>query len=258
MLKIDHKTQINAGYAIGIALLIAVVAVAVLQFKGFADTLKRLTNEVAGEVNLANEIRSEILLMRISVEKFIMREKDEDLHDAEIHIRGVTELMEVALRSTQDPHRRKLLKKIESLALQYIEKFNNVVIRIKAREDNKRNLLSVTKRITGKLYSRSQSAKDNQHLFTLSMELLKQHGDAEQAMNHFFLETARDSATTVIRMLDAMIERDTSSEAQGNIAIDVEKLRDAFEGQAALMLKMDEEDQKDHPAPCARDRRPVG
>ena len=244
MLKIDHKTQINAGYVIGIALLIAVVAVAVLQFKGFADTLKRLTNEVAGEVNLANEIRSEILSMRISVEKFIMREKDDDLHDADAHIHGVKELMEVALRSTGDPHRRELLKKIESRALQYIEKFNNVVIRIKAREDNKRDLLAVTKRITDKLYSRSQSAKDNPQLFTLSMALLKQHVDVEQAMNRFFLEPAHDTADRVIRMLEAMIEMENRGAIQGDIAVDIDKLRDAFEGQAALMLKMDEEIRK--------------
>jgi signal transduction histidine kinase/DNA-binding response OmpR family regulator len=73
------------------------------------------------------------------------------------------------------------------------------------------------------------------------MDLIRQHAAAEQGMNRFLLEPSHELAEGVLDALNAMISREQQAGGANGIAAHLETLRESFEGQAALILKMSDE-----------------
>ncbi|MDY7033246.1 MAG: methyl-accepting chemotaxis protein [Thermodesulfobacteriota bacterium] len=241
--KMNLRNKILGGYAVIILLMVVVGGISIFQFLTLGKQVKYLTGEVASGVKLASEIGSEILSMRTSVEKFIARNKDEDKQEAEKHIKQVNALFEKATKEVTGDKRTGVLKKIEATARDYIDKFSKVVIRIKARDDNKKALFSEAREIEAMLHDLIKSSRDDDTGFTVAQESLKNFMFANADINGFLVDydtTYSDRATGVLNgVLEEMAKLSTKPFEDTMYAI--EDYTDAFEGLVAVSLKMNEE-----------------
>ncbi len=77
MLKTSLKAKILSGYLTISILIVLVGFLFIFQFSSLGQRVSYLTKDLAAEVKAAGRIKTEILSMRTSVEKFIYKEKDD-------------------------------------------------------------------------------------------------------------------------------------------------------------------------------------
>ncbi|MCP4714894.1 MAG: hypothetical protein GY868_07245, partial [Deltaproteobacteria bacterium] len=279
MIKTGLKFKIISGNLAITALMVIVGLIAVIQFITLGDLVAHLTGSVATEVKVAGNIRAEILNMRTSVENFISLNRTEDRESAEAHITNVNRLLEQARSQITDKQRSAKLQEIETAAREYIEKFNNVVIRMQARDDNTRALFAAGDKLKSDLHSlvlqngrtvesffqeseqmltqhsaekrplsevsdllnRTNTTKTQSRKLLLSMEALGDFLDAKAGVNHFLLDYDTAASQQVSQAMNAVITRLETDPAFETVMYGAEDYLDAFEGLAAVSLKMNRE-----------------
>ncbi|MBU0680648.1 MAG: hypothetical protein KKD73_04415 [Proteobacteria bacterium] len=243
MVRLNLKQKILGGYVVISLFIIIVGGISILQFTSLGKIVNYLTDVVAGEVRNVNDIRSEILSMRTSVEKFIYKNKDKDKVEAESHIDKVNALLTAAKLENSDDESKDKLALIESMSVEYIDNFAKVSIRIKVLAEQKNSLVLSGEDVSKKLYNLVLKNKDNKALFAVSMDALINFIAAGNDVNSFldsFGTTHRDTAVAALNKILNEFAKVKDS-AFDDVVMDIEDYLDSFEGLAAITLKMNEE-----------------
>jgi methyl-accepting chemotaxis protein len=243
MFYFNLRKKILSGYLSISVFIIIVGAISVFQFSSLGKLVNYLTVEVAGEVRLANDISSEILSMRTSVEKFIYKNKTKDKEDAEINIKKVEDLLRQGKNDITDSNRRKKLDEIESTSNEYIDKFNKVAIRIESLSVQKNKLFLSGEETSKNLYSLILENKDIPIVFNVSMDALINFISATNEVNSFVdnygIEHQRKASEILNKILTDLGQ--AKNKEFKNIIYDIEDYMDNFAGLAAITLKMNDE-----------------
>jgi len=265
------RKKIVSGNLLITLLIVVVGFIAIVQFSTFSRLVAYLTGSVAGKVRSANRIESEILSMRMAVEKFIYQNREEDRLAAEKHISRLNELLGEASQTLSGGKTAEQLVQIENLSREYIDKFNKVVIRIKARSESARTLLGTGAAVETKLYDLVSTARtavvtppDHQQeevqqgeeqpqaapavpsqvddeMFRKSLGAFREFLTAEAEANLFLVNYDKDVAEKVRAALDRAVKQLDNVPALSGGKTAVEDYLDAFDGLAAVALKMNEE-----------------
>jgi len=151
-INLSLKQKIIANSLGPLLLLIAVMTIVITEFGSLSSVLEYLTKSVTLELKAANSIKTEILGMRTSVEKYLYQNNEADLLQAETHIKNVNTLIKQAENDLQQSQGDAELKKIEAAAKKYIDTFNTVTVRITAQNDNKASLFAAGDTLEQDLY----------------------------------------------------------------------------------------------------------
>jgi len=245
MIQLTLRAKILSGYLIITFLILIVVIISFIQFVTLGDRLKYLKDEVARGVIIANDIRSEVLAMRTSVEKFLYLNKNKDLKRAQKHIDEVNQLLDVARQRIKKPDQVSQLRQIEDTCHEFIDKFNKVAIRITAGNNTKNELFKSGKNIETKL---NNIVIKNQETFQLdvldvSLKALKQFIKAELDVNSFLLDKQPEKLNRAVSILNSLLDDMENQQHYENktILYNIEDYLDNFEGLAAVILKMEDE-----------------
>ncbi|MCP4714695.1 MAG: hypothetical protein GY868_06215, partial [Deltaproteobacteria bacterium] len=174
--------------------------------------------------------------------KYLNKETDNDLKTAQRHFDTLQELLWEAHTHIRSPERRQKLREIEDCAKTFISKFNNIVIRIKARNDNIINLYINGHTTEFLLYELVlQHRAGASVLFSECLAFLKAFISSEADIGKFLLSYDTAFAEKIIATLDAVIEEMRAHPQMAREVYEIESFKDAFEGLAAVTLKMKEE-----------------
>ncbi len=91
-IKLSLKQKIIANSLGPLLLLIIVMTIVITGFGSLSSMMEHLTQTVSRKLKAANGIKTEILGMRTSVEKYLYQNNEEDLLQAETHIQNVNAL----------------------------------------------------------------------------------------------------------------------------------------------------------------------
>ena len=249
MLNMNLRKKILCGNLSVTLLVIVVGIISIFQFSSLRDLVRYLTQDVAHEVRIAGDIQSEILSMRNSVEKFIYQNRTEDQLEAQQHITKVNELLEKAKKEVHSDERKQMLNEIEATSLEYIDKFNKVVIRIKARDTNNNSLVSSGKKIEEALYNQilsstealQKTGKGNQDnkkdpkesdrgnkIFIISVSAFKGFMTAKADVDRFLLNYNRLYSERASATLGQVLKEMEGIQQLENIQREIENYMDDF------------------------------
>jgi methyl-accepting chemotaxis protein len=233
-----------AGYLTVILLIIFVGVISIIQSGSLGKQVAYLSNEVAEKVNLAGEIESTILAMKNSVEKFVYRNKDSDNIEAEQNIERVIELFGKAEKQLKNSEELNILKSIKGLTEEYIEKYRNVVIRFKTRNENRKTLFSIGLKIKENMEKLS-TEEQGKGQTSFATDLLKGFMAARIDVEMFFADYSSQYSTRAIDTLDKLLEDiDEQGEEYKDLLFSVEDYLDSFDGLVSVIRKMNEEIEK--------------
>jgi len=282
MKKTGLKPKILSGYMIFTLFIIIVGFLSIFQFVSLGKKTNHLTSEVAGEVITANNISSEILSMRTAVEKYVYQNRASDKKQAEKHMSTMNKLLLDAKKQITSEESTQKLKNIEKTSTEYINKFKNVVVRINAGDALKNELFATGSKLEENLYSlaiaqekkigqlltdqdknfsemlsskmpRKEIAKklaetgiDMKELETsvLLLNALKHFLTARADINRFLINYDTVYSKKAGLALDQVLSelgKDTELES---VTYEVEDYMDAFQGMAAVAIKMNSEIEK--------------
>ncbi len=118
-------------------MLIAIVGIiSIYQTKIVGEKVEFLTKDVANKVSTAGDLETTILSIRASVEQYIYRNRDLYNEQAEENIEKAAEIIVFAEEFIKEDNDLATVKEIKKLLDEYVAKYRNVVIRLKARKDN--------------------------------------------------------------------------------------------------------------------------
>jgi methyl-accepting chemotaxis protein len=274
-MKLSLKQKIIANSLGPLLLLIVVMTIVTSEFGSLSSMLEYLTQTVTRELKVTNSIKTEILSMRTSVEKYLYQNNEADLLQAETHINNVNTLIKQAEQDLQKSGREADLIKIGAAAKKYIDTFNTVTVRITAQNDNKASLFAAGESLEqdlSRLYSES-NREISEHLVTTEA-LLNRKADpasvtaasnlsaptraamlklnaaadslrsfllARELINRFLLDYNQTHASDAEKLLqDAQLTLQPFPELE-EIMFAVEDFESAFIGLAAGSMKMQQE-----------------
>ncbi len=242
LLKMNLIQKILAGYILVVFLIILVGSISGYKSGSLGKMVDHLTKEVAAKVRLAGVIESAVFSMRISVEKYIYRNKDEDNLAAEKYIKETIRLLDEASGQLHSPDEQKTLKQMKTKIDEYAEKYRKVVIRFKTRNKNQRSLASEGKTIQDQLETLSKTT-NNKNISSTSLNALKGFINARIEVQHFFADYDSSYADQATKTLEKVLEELTAATAEEfkDILYSVEDYLDNFEGLVAVINKMDTE-----------------
>ncbi len=282
MKKTGLKPKILGGYIIFTLFIIIVGVLSIYQFISLGKKTNHLTNELAGEVITANNISSEILSMRTAVEKYVYQNRESDKKQAEKHMSSMTKLLLDAKKQITSEESTKKLKNIEKTSTEYINKFKNVVVRINSGDALKNELFATGSKLEENLYSLAiaQGKKIEQLLAdqdksykemlssnmprkeiakklaetgvekkaleksALLLNALKQFLTARADINRFQINYDTAYSKKAGLALDQVLSELGKDAELENVTYEVEDYLDAFQGMAAVAIKMNSEIEK--------------
>ncbi len=246
MLKLNDlslKKKIIVGYLVVIVLVVCVGVLALVQIVALGGRVGYLTQEVASRVKLASSIETATLSMRLATEKAIYRNRKADAEAAE---QAIAHFQEV-LGSAGHDHlgvEAAVLKQIQDLSAEYIEKYHNVVIRIQAQNESRKALTTLGDEVQDQLIALSQSSS-SQRVASLSAQVLKEFIAARLEVQGYFAGGTLLQANQAKQRVQAVIGRlEGGEERFEDLRYALEDYLDAFEGLISVSNKIDEEIQK--------------
>jgi len=245
MIQWTLRAKILSGYLIITCLILIVVIISFVQFVSLGNRVERLKDEVARGVIVANDIRSEVLAMRTSVDKFIYLNRSEDLKRAHAHIEKVNQLLILAKRQITKVDQVVQLRQIDETSQEFISKFNKVAIRIIASNNTKKELFKAGKEIETQLNNIVLQNQEKYHrdVLDISLKVLKQFIKAELEINSFLLDKHPDQLNKAVSVLNNILDEMNKQAIIKNqdLIYDIEDYLDDFEGLASVILRMDDE-----------------
>ncbi len=244
MFRIDPRNiKVLGGYLVIIALMIMIGAIAVTQTVSLGRLVDYLTGPVSREVELADQIKSEVLYTRTAVEKFVYLLKDADKAEADRHIAKLYKLLERADREIRSPERTQILEGIRAVADRYVSEYEKMVIRLRAKEDNRNDLLADAREVEEMIYGIMEANKENSDLYRLAQGVLKRFNFAMTHIHKFLMSGAPEGSATALGVLNETLGtlEERGADNLVELMYAVEDFRDAFEGLAAVTHKMNED-----------------
>lgn len=233
MVELNQTKKIFIGYIALTTIIIAIGILSFLQNRELGEKVDYLTTEVSTKVKLADEIKFTILSMKNSVEKFIYLNKEDDNIEAEKNISKVINIViqaESQLKTTTD---FEILSEIKKLTQDYITKYRNVVIRYNSRNDNKRTLQLLGKKIQSKL---NRIQNPNEDMMKINHEFMGARIEVERYMAEYNFSFATNANVILEQIIESLDGQDLDE-----IVFSIEDFKDDFEGLVLVTNKMDEE-----------------
>ncbi len=227
---------------LSLVFLIALVGIiAIIQHNTLGNKVKHLTEDVAGSVILADEIKSTILSLRSSVEKFIYNNLDQDNRDAEDNIIKLLHILKNAETLIQNQEDLKNLNEIKILLDQYTKKYRDVAMRFAALNDNEIYLSFLGGIIQEKL--ESLSIVNEKKISALSSETLKIFMDTRMGIKIYFSDSQLSDINRIKINLNKILadKRLTKLNQFEEVLINLKAYLDTFEEIVAVKSIMREE-----------------
>ena len=247
MLNFNLKKKILAGYAAIIILLIIVGTISIVQFKSLGNEVDYLAQDVGDKVQVANKIESSILAMRLSIEKYIFKNREQDNIEAEQHIAEVMKFLNKAETDIKEADELKTLKQIKILTKQYIDKYRKSVVRYRVRNKNKKILSDMGSDIYQSIGTLTREVDKDSNLFSLAVSAAESIMSARIGATSYMIDydaVYSDKVTSILESILNKLGAEKSKEIE-NIVYSVEDYLDAFEGFVAVTIKLDAEVYKD-------------
>jgi signal transduction histidine kinase len=237
----DVRVKILSGYVFLILVLAAVITIAVAQFAQLDQRVEFLTETVSNELRIADGIRSEVLALQTSVEKYIFREQEEDLESARRHIWALQVLIRRGRKETRSPQRRQKMNELEAIAGVFVQKFNNIVVRVTSLNENIATLYVSGKAIERSLYELVLENTKKPELFTAALANLTAFIASRADISFFLLHNDASQAARIVQVFKRMSDDMKSFPEMSSLRRNVETFQGDFEGVAAIALKIKEE-----------------
>jgi len=239
MLKMSLMKKMVASYLAVVLLIVLYGAISIRQTTALGREVDYLAQEVATEVRTAAEIEAAMTTMRASVEKFIYLNRDEDNDAVQQNIKSVAGILEKAQEQIKRSDEKQILKEIEGLTDEYVDKYGKVVIRVKARVDSRRSLSSMGEEAQAKL--EQLAAAQDGDLSGLGLKAMKGFMKARVEVASFFATNQSGHATNAVAALGSVVQEVEADEQLEETLYAVEDYMDAFEGLVAVTSKLNEE-----------------
>ena len=242
MIRMRLRNKNLVGYAIVLLLIMIVGGISIVESKALGAKVGYLTLVVSSHVRLSDEIKSSISEMRLSIEKFLFMNREEYNSLAEKDIKTFQATLAGAEKSVKNTKAREIIARINQLSDDYIQKFRNVAIRYKARDNSKAALDALGDKIVddlNRLFEDSDSVDIAPSIGRLNNKMIKAQVFVEKFMGTLEARYA-DKASGHLNEILSEIEKN-GSERLDDIALAVEDYLDNFEGLVAVSNKMDKE-----------------
>lgn len=241
--ELKVRGKILTGYVVEAFFIAAIGAIALVQFTSISEKITFLTGDVANEVKNASTMSRLILSMRTSVEKFIYLKDDREKERALAYSVQVNKQLERASREILDQEQQQRLHAITENSKAYIEKFNNVIIRIESVTANTKRLVASAYAIQDDLLDLAVANKGDEKRFSSLMETLHDFNHVMQMVNTYIEKNDAGIGKKIIELLSGIGKRlsmvkDTAFENQ---MYDIEDFSDNFAGLMATLNKMNTE-----------------
>jgi len=239
VLRISLKIKWFSGYFIVILLILTVGFISYYLSRDIDNQVKYLVNNVAVKVRLADEFESLITSMRASVEKFIYLNKEEDNIVAEKKIKQVSASLKRAKSIRLLKKESNLFKEIRLLTQDYIDKYQNIVIRYKSLNKSQNDLRSLGNDIQKKL---ENQASTNIGLWPL----LHRFMNIKLSFEQYLLKKDKNCFKKAVKDIDHILEqfKGIGDKNAKEIVYLIEDFKDDFEGLTLISQKINMEVQK--------------
>lgn len=197
------RTKILAGYAVALLLMLVVGMIAIVRLNQINTTLGHLTDELATDQVLAEQVVTQIYQMRLSANKFIADEISSDLDRYNQEQAVMDELVTTAKREITQSERAKSVTEIVSGVSSYTDAFQQISNLIENRNNVVSSVLDVEgPRAEQLLEEARQKAYQNQdNLGAL------QAGDAQRALILMRLDIFKYLDKGESRYMELVVER---------------------------------------------------
>ena len=255
--KMGLQKKILSGYLFIIVLFVILGAFSFFQISALGARVLYMTNNVAADVAIADKIATEVLSLRTAAEKFIALNRSKDHEEAMRHIKALAVFLDDAKKQIKEAERVRKLALIDEKSKAYIDKFTKVAIRIQALMENRKSLFDAGVKTEEALYAVVSNvmrapakapddsfAPNTKGYDRSGVTALKQFLSAKADVNRFLLDYDTDYAKSAREKLDKAVLAFGSirgCEAEKRL---VEEYLDAFDGLAAITLKMNDEIEK--------------
>ena len=224
-IKLKLRGKVIGGYLLIILLLIIVGAISLSRFSSLGEETTFLTEDVAIEVEAINEVVTEILSMRTSVEKFIAMKDERFKKMTDEHIKRVKSLMEGIKEKVTNKESLEKLDEVEKMVTDYIDTFQKMAIRTSVILKKHDEIFSMGREVEGALRLYPEAFEHMMAGQVFVTRFLINHNSYMKKEAEIKLEKAIESLG------------DEDEEVQEK----VEEYLDVFVGLAAISMKMDEE-----------------
>jgi PAS domain S-box-containing protein len=245
------RKKILSGYLTITLLIIAIGVIVSYNFSSLGQRVQHLTSDVADDVAMADKIATDVLSLRIAVEKFIALNRNTDLEKAENQIERLNALLAEAKKTVKMPERAEKLGRIQEKVLEYIGKFKKVTIRMQAQKENKQSLYATGQKIEDELSALVATAMDESgksaeaaNRANAGVSGLKSFVSAKADITRFLQDYDAAYSKKAIEKLDAAIRDLSPSKVFENVISKIGEYSDDFNGLASISLKMSAEVEK--------------
>jgi len=229
LLKLTLRIKSLIGYLIVVLLIVLVGGLCIFQTAALETKVTYLANDVSAKVQMTNEFEAAVLSMRISVEKFICLNKEEDNIAAEKDINAAMKILKDAEKKLSAPAEIKILKHIKEITNDYITKYRNVVIRYRARNENMISLDNL-----------GTSIEQETDMPLIIKDMMAVRIETARYMKGY----ERRHFENAVKMLESILTKlkaEPADKAEGDIYFSIEDYKDDLEGIFSVTRKMDEE-----------------
>jgi methyl-accepting chemotaxis protein len=237
------KGKILTGFIVEAFFIIAIGAIAIVQFTSISQNISFLTGEVADEVKNASTMSNLILSMRTSVEKFIYLQHNEEKEKALAYSAQVTQQLERASEEIRGEEQQRRLHAITENSELYLKNFNNVIIRIESVAANTRRLVASAHTIQDDILDLTAANKSNRTEFSILMDTLHDFNHVTRLVNKYLakgdLDDGKKASELLMKIGDQLATVD--NKIFKNQMWDIEDFSDNFSGLMATLRKMNQE-----------------
>ena len=139
--KMNLAIKIGGGFGTVILFLTIVSSVSWLGLKGMADGFTTYRS-LARNSNLAGNLQSSMLALRLSVEEYIQRSNEENIKIYQSHRVDINNILSVAQKDIHNPERAKIIDEYSSDIVAYDKAFDQLVEWVKKRNRIVKEVLS--------------------------------------------------------------------------------------------------------------------
>jgi len=241
--ELKVRGKILTGYVVEAVFIAAIGVIALAQFTSLSAKISFLTGDVANEVKNASTMSRLILSMRTSVEKYIYLKDSREKEKALAYSVQVNEQLERASKEILEQEQQQRLDTITEDSKAYIEKFNNVIIRIESVSANTQRLVSSAYTIQDDLLNLAAAYKGDEQRFALLMAALHDFNHVMQMVNTYLKQNNAKTGKEAVDLLTAIGNRllTVKEKSFENQMYDIEDFSDNFSGLMATLNKMNTE-----------------
>ncbi len=239
--KLSLRKKIISGYLFILLILLCIMFISNNRLNNLADIITHLTGEVAGDVQAANKIQSEIQSMRTSVEKYISLENTSYKKAAHKNIQTVQKLLSQAQSTIKTQERREKLEQIKRETDKYINNFESVADKIKARDVKKKSITETGTAIASRLYSLVGEQKSDNETYAVCLQAFKEFMATRSDISRYLVNYDPGLAQSAAASLSSIKGALSSASVSGGIVGTIEEYRSAVEELAAGTATMKQE-----------------